>query len=430
MPDMELQKFDGRTRHDKRNANHFRDTSSAEQMAIESGDDNHNVAHATKSTHDTDSAPDGGFTAWMQTYYESGELFQTSSTTISWIGSVQTFCLLFIGALTGPVFDAGYFRALLYAGSFLVVFGQMMLSLCTELWQVVLAQGICIGIGTGLLFVPSVAIISTYFSKKLALAMGFAASGSGSGGVIYPIVFHRLQPAIGFAWATRVIGFMMLATLLIPLAVMRVRILPPKARKLIDWSAFSDVPYMTYVLGTLVGYMGLFVPFFYISYYAIQQKFTDENLGFYMLPILNSASIFGRLLPNIFADKLGVLNTIIPCSFITSIIAFCLIRVDSQASIIATAVLYGFFSGVYVSLPPTILVFLTPDRSLVGTRLGQGFATISFGVLISTPVAGAILGTDSWTHTWIYSGVLLFVASCSFVAVRVLKGEGGVNVAH
>ena len=50
---------------------------------------------------------------------------------------------------------------------------------------------------------------------------------------------------------------MMLATLLIPLAVMRVRILPPKARKLIDWSAFSDVPYMTYVLGTLVGYMGL-----------------------------------------------------------------------------------------------------------------------------------------------------------------------------
>lgn len=136
-----------------------------------------------------------------QTYYESGELFQTSSTTISWIGSVQTFCLLFIGALTGPVFDAGYFRALLYAGSFLVVFGQMMLSLCTELWQVVLAQGICIGIGTGLrklqrapkvylsgllinriaVFVPSVAIISTYFSKKLALAMGFAASGSGSG---------------------------------------------------------------------------------------------------------------------------------------------------------------------------------------------------------------------------------------------------------
>ena len=76
-------------------------------------------------------------------------------------------------------------------------------------------------------------------------------------GVIYSIIFHRLQPTIGFAWATRVIGFMELTTLLIPLSVMRVRILPPKARNLVDWSAFSDLPYMTYVLGTLVGYMGL-----------------------------------------------------------------------------------------------------------------------------------------------------------------------------
>ncbi|ORY59305.1 MFS general substrate transporter [Pseudomassariella vexata] len=404
------------------------------------------------SVHDTDSVPNGGFTAWLQvlggflllfntwgvmntfgvyqTYYESGELFQESSTRISWIGSVQTFCLLFFGTLTGPIFDAGYFRVLLYSGFFMLVFGQMMLSLCTTFWQVVLAQGICIGIGTGLLFVPSVAIISTYFTTKIALAMGFAASGSGMGGVIYPIVFHRLHPAIGFAWATRVIGFMELGTLLVPLAVMRVRTLPPKVRKLIDWSAFSDLPYITYILGTLVGYMGLFVPFFYISYYAIQQKFTNENLGFYMLPILNSASVFGRLLPNIFADKLGVVNTMIPCSFVTSILAFCLIRVDNQASIIVCTILYGFFSGAYVSLPPTIMVFLTPDRSLIGTRLGQGFATISFGVLVSTPAAGAILRQDSWTHIWIYSGVLLFVAACSFVLVRKLKGSGGVNVGH
>lgn len=48
-----------------------------------------------------------------------------------------------------------------------------------------------------------------------------------------------------------------------------------------------------------------------------------------MVPILNATSVFGRLLPNMFADKLGVLNTLIPCSFITSVLAFCLIRVDS-----------------------------------------------------------------------------------------------------
>ena len=46
----------------------------------------------------------------------------------------------------------GYVRLLLAGGSFLIVFGQMMLSLCHEFWQALLAQGFCIGIGAGCLF--------------------------------------------------------------------------------------------------------------------------------------------------------------------------------------------------------------------------------------------------------------------------------------
>lgn len=58
----------------------------------------------------------------------------------------------------------------------------MMLSLCTEYYQVFLAQAVCIGLGAGCLFVPSVAIISTYFQNtRIAIAMGLAASGSSLG---------------------------------------------------------------------------------------------------------------------------------------------------------------------------------------------------------------------------------------------------------
>lgn len=45
-----------------------------------------------------------------------------------------------------------------------------------------LAQGFCIGLGGGMLFVPSVAILPTYFSTKIGLAIGLAASGSSMGG--------------------------------------------------------------------------------------------------------------------------------------------------------------------------------------------------------------------------------------------------------
>lgn len=151
---------------------------------------------------------------------------------------------MFTSAVTGPVYDAGYVHTLLLVGSFLVVFGQMMLSLATTFWQVMLAQAICVGLGCGCLFVPGVAILSTYFSTRIATAMGLAASGSSLGGVIYPIVFHRLQPTIGFPWATRVIGFVALAGLAVSNLVFKVRVLPASRRAFFDISAFREPPWV------------------------------------------------------------------------------------------------------------------------------------------------------------------------------------------
>ena len=94
----------------------------------------------------------------------------------------RSVCVLFVGACTGPIFDRGHLRLLLLIGSFGVVFGFMMLSLCKEFWQALLAQGFCIGLGGGMLFVPSVAILPTYFSTKIGLAIGLAAAGSSMGG--------------------------------------------------------------------------------------------------------------------------------------------------------------------------------------------------------------------------------------------------------
>ena len=229
-----------------------------------------------------------------QAYYETDLLTNTSPSAISWIGSIQAFLLLLVGALTGPIYDAGYFRELLLFGSFMLVFGQMMLSLCHEYWQVLLAQAFCIGIGTGALFVPSVAILSTYFTTRIGTAIGIAASGSSFGGVIYPIVFHKLLPQIGFAWTTRVIGFLMLGTMIIPNLIMRVRVLPAKSRSLLDLRAFLIPAYSLQICGFFCGFMGLYMPFFYAQVYALQENITNENLAFYLLAVMNSTSTFGR----------------------------------------------------------------------------------------------------------------------------------------
>jgi MFS family permease len=117
----------------------------------------------------------------FQSYYSTSLLSSSTPSDISWIGSIQAFLLLLIGVGTGPIYDAGYFRHLVLAGSSLVVIGMVTTSLCTSYWQFMLAQGIAIGLGAGCLFVPSVAIVSTYFSTKRSFATGVAASGSSLG---------------------------------------------------------------------------------------------------------------------------------------------------------------------------------------------------------------------------------------------------------
>jgi MFS family permease len=281
------------------------------------------VASAKPSVNDISLVPNGGLTAWLQvlssfmlfmntwgvvntfgtyqTTYETGLLSNVSPSNISWIGSCQGTLLMLVGSLTGPIYDAGYCRLLVFTGSVLVVLGQMMLSLSTTYWQVFLSQAVCIGLGAGCMFVPAVAILSTYFSTRIATALGLAAAGSSIGGVIFPIVFHRLEPTIGFPWATRVLGFIMLATLVVSNSVIKVRVLPAGRRKFFDVSAFCELPWVFFVLGSFLGFLGLYTPFFYIQSYAIQTGLADPDLAFYLLAILNGSSTFGRIIPNYIA---------------------------------------------------------------------------------------------------------------------------------
>ncbi|KAL2812316.1 major facilitator superfamily domain-containing protein [Aspergillus granulosus] len=390
--------------------------------------------------------PNGGLSAWLQvaggfmlffntwgmlntfgvfqTYYESGALFHRSSSDISWIGSIQATTLLLVGFITGPIYDSGYLRALLVTGSFGIVFGTMMLSLCTEYWQVLLAQGFVVGIGAGCLFVPCVSLLPTYFSTKLGAALGLAVSGSSLGGVIYPIVLNRLLQPLGFGWSVRIIGFIALGTLLLPVAIMKQRVKPPKARALIDWSAFTDIPYMAFVLGGFVAFMGMFTLFFYISYVGTARGLTSNDMAFYLVPILNAASCFGRTIPNAMADKFGPFNLITPCCAMVGVLILCLVAVTNQAGLIVVTILSGFFSGALIGLPPLCFVALTKDKSKIGTRIGMGFGMMAFGVLAGGPGAGDILGnggTMNWTGLWVFGGVSTLVAAGIFLVLRVAK---------
>lgn len=121
-----------------------------------------------------------------------------SASSIAWIGSVESFLLLFVGVITGPLFDARYFYILLPFGCFMVTFGYMMTSFGTEYYQIMLAQDLCVGISTGCLFVAAVAVLPQYFEKKKALANGIAATGPALAASCTPSCFIGLSSRSAF----------------------------------------------------------------------------------------------------------------------------------------------------------------------------------------------------------------------------------------
>lgn len=77
------------------------------------------------------------------------------------------------------------------------------------------------------------------------------------GGVLYQIVFHKLQPQIGFPWAIRVMAFIILGTMLFPLVFLKARLKPSSARKMFDITALRETTFVLFGLGIFFMYMGL-----------------------------------------------------------------------------------------------------------------------------------------------------------------------------
>lgn len=117
----------------------------------------------------------------FQSFYTLEYLPTYSSSAISWIGTLEGALLILLGVVSGPLYDLGYYHVLLYVGSLLTVFGMMMLSISTEYYEVFLSQGVCVGVGCGLLYVPTMSMIGGAFKNKRAIAMGLVTSGTALG---------------------------------------------------------------------------------------------------------------------------------------------------------------------------------------------------------------------------------------------------------
>ncbi|KAF5006580.1 hypothetical protein FDECE_7055 [Fusarium decemcellulare] len=390
--------------------------------------------------------PDGGLTAWLQvlgsflinlnnfglansfgvfqTYYETVLLRQHSSSSISWIGTLQVSLILIVGVISGPLFDQGYFYPILIAASLMLVFALMMLSLATEYYQVMLTWGVLGGICTGLLYIPSVAMIPLYFTSRRGLALGCATAGGSFGGVIYPIVVRRLLDSSGFGWACRAIGFIALFTLSVAAVLIKpsTQAIKKPPRQLLDKSIIKDRAFSVFTLASFFMWLGFLVPFILTPSFGLVglDHPVSEDLAYYMLAVPNAAQALGRIIPAAMVDQklLGAEAILMFNSAVAGTLALCWIAVHNLGGFTVFLVLYGFFSGAVTTLPAFIIPYLSPSLAVIGTRMGIVYGAAGFGALIGAPIALATDAAHGGQHNraflgaQLWNGLTILFASC------------------
>ncbi|KAK1831625.1 hypothetical protein QBC39DRAFT_407739 [Podospora conica] len=386
--------------------------------------------------------PDGGLLAWSQVlagclvnmlawglpstfgvyqlYYR--DTLGLPESQVSWIGSLQTSLAFLTCTFSGRLADAGYIRSTVASGAFLVIFGTFMTSLSTTYWQLLLSQGLCTGLGLGVMFMPPLSVINSYFRANRSLALAISASGNGMGSVFLPATIQYLIPQIGFPWAVRASGLVALVISSLALLLLRPRLTPRVTGPMIEWSAYRETPYTLYTLGAFLFFMALYFGFFFITPYARNITSFETTPSVQLLLILNGLSVPTRPLAGYLADRhLGPINTFTLASLLLGLMCFAWTGVRSRAGMYVFSVFFGLVNGAAQGVFVGSLASLTRDPRRMGTRFGMVCTTAAVATLAGPPMAGAIIDASGgrYTGAQVWAGCVICAGAGLFGAARV-----------
>lgn len=442
--------------------------------------------------------PEGGLQAWLvvfgsfcamvsvfglintaavfESWFSTHQLADYTASEIGWVFSLYLFFVFFIGIQVGPIFDRYGPRYLVALGSVLSVASVMLLGLCEEYYQILLCYSVLGGLGGALLNTPAYACIAHFFNVRRGLATGIASTSGGIGGIAFPILLQQLLPRLGFAWSTRILGFILLGLSVPANLWLRTRLPLPgvndcepedgaspdavpdasamdathaaddgtassvrtgvtgrsglsrvtstgtraSRRRAVpsvwpDFTIFRDRRYAAATAGIFFMEWGIFVPLTFIVSYATAHQ-QNTNQAYTLLSLLNAGSVLGRFLPGLLADKLGRFNVIIVTIALSSVVVLgvWLPAADNRATIIAFAVLFGFASGSNLGLIAVCLGQLC-EPSQYGRFYSTAMMVASFGTLSSVPIGGAILGDGISDGRWM--GLIVFSGVSYMIAL-------------
>ncbi|KAH7641473.1 monocarboxylate transporter 5-like [Dermatophagoides farinae] len=143
-------------------------------------------------------------------YYELAKHFGESKTATSMVVSIMNGTTYCIGPIASALTIRFGCRAVTIAGSIFASLGFFLSTFAPNIFTLYGTIGICAGVGFGLMYLPAIVIVTSYFEKRRAFATGIAVCGSGIGTAIMSPLIEYIINLYGWKGAMLVISALLI----------------------------------------------------------------------------------------------------------------------------------------------------------------------------------------------------------------------------
>lgn len=366
----------------------------------------------------------------FQDYYTSHPPFNKNSpVAIAAVGSVALAIQYGEGLLLSLFFRRypDYTKRTMWFGLALSSTSLFLSSFVSQVWGLILLQGVGFGIGGGMLYMPVIGYLSEWFVEKRGLAGGIIFCGSGVGGFLFPLMVHALLEKVGFRWTLRIWAIASAIIAGIALLGVQPRVPVPKfhrhqtrPRFIPPRMEFLKQPvFWTFSVTTVLQALSYSPVSLYIAMFTT--SISSPLSATIVLSLFNSSGVAGQILVGFLSDRFPYPWIMFVSAIGSALCAFLLWGFASTlAQVFVFAILFGGLSGGFSSVWPAAASDSAgryPEQSLITFTC---FALIKGVAAIVGPILSGLLLESGESLTFGgrfgkfgFGSVEVFVGSCA-----------------
>lgn len=339
--------------------------------------------------------------------------FGASRAHVALVFSVAAFLWFLTGAPGGMLADRFGARRVALAGVACLVAALGLAAVSSSMAALYVTYSVGIGVGVGLVYVPSVGAVQPWFNANRALASGIAVAGIGAGNIAGPLLAAWW---IGlFGWRGAYFALAVFVLILGGVAACLLQNISDAKNKnpISVGDALRTTPFWLLYASLTLSCIGLFVPMVHLGAYA-QDLGYSEAQGVTLVSLIGLGSLLGRFSVGPFADRMGREASLAAMYAGLGIMLLVWWAASSWWLLALFAVVFGICYGAYVALLPTIVMDLYGPRAVSGIT-GFLYTGAGLGTLLGPWLAGAAYDALGAYDLPIIGGSL-----CAFLAAAIV----------